>query len=548
MINGKLNFSKIKLKICYYLTIINRLENKNQISNLLDDFSDIKEILNNKTLELLWFLFSNRDVVNSILYDSEEIILINQLSEKIRLVEYFYLSLLIMENLDLINYIYSFSYIASLNNYQRNINDVYLIKKVILSKLIIDLINNYKGSNFYDKEKEENELINIGNENLKLIKNNMNYIKELGLNLDEENIQSMAFDDIYIKIIISLIKKNKFNDYDYVYNIINQLELETINITHHMYSELVNALNKEINLKDYIITKIEDFYNITKVNFYYILLKFILKSCIYIYNISFLSETRKIFINFIKNGLNELLALKINDTKIKERIEYLLKVIPDSEYYFIKYQKYKLNEINNYYKTFFYNTKKEDINKIEKFLLYNKREINLEKYFEDFDIAKKINEREPIINYLFNMRIKNENIQNNEEELNACINMWNNLEKLINDRKVKKIKKDIKLYLLNYFNDKNNKNILLKIFTEDICEYFIQENSHLLNNINNKEIKNEIIIQKEIKQEKSFENSLDNKSSILKEKESTNNISKYKLLFKLKIFYIKYRQYKRQKR
>ena len=376
----------------------------------------------------------------------------------------------------------------------------------------------------------------------------MNYIKELGLNLDEENIQSMAVDDIYIKIIISLIKKNKFNDYDYVYNIINQLELETINITHYMYSELVNALNKEINLKDYIITKIEDFYNITKVNFYYILLKFILKSCIYIYNISFLSETRKIFINFIKNGLNELLALKINDTKIKERIEYLLKVIPDSEYYFIKYQKYKLNEINNYYKTFFYNTKKEDINKIEKFLLYNKIEINLEKYFEDFDIAKKINEREPIINYLFNMRIKNENIQNNEEELNACINMWNNLEKLINDRKVKKIKKDIKLYLLNYFNDKNNKNILLKIFTEDICEYFIQENSHLLNKINNKEIKNEIIIQKEIKQEKSFENSLDNKSSILKEKESTNNISKYKLLFKLKIFYIKYRQYKRQKR
>ena len=67
------------------------------------------------------------------------------------------------------------------------------------------------------------------------------------------------------------------------YNIINQLELENINITKIMFDELSQILNSNKSyINEYIILKEKDLYNEKKINFYFILLKYILKNSIYI--------------------------------------------------------------------------------------------------------------------------------------------------------------------------------------------------------------------------------------------------------------------------
>ena len=53
--------------------------------------------------------------------------------------------------------------------------------------------------------------------------------------------------------------------------------------------EIFNSNKDYIN--DYLILNLEDFSNEKKVNFYYILLKYILKNSIYIYQIPFFIKT-----------------------------------------------------------------------------------------------------------------------------------------------------------------------------------------------------------------------------------------------------------------
>ena len=50
---------------------------------------------------------------------------------------------------------------------------------------------------------------------------------------------------------------------------------------------------------------------------------------------------------------------------------------------------------------------------------------------------------------------------------------------MINEKKTKKLKKNLKFSLINYFNDRNNKELLLKILGEDNYNYnyFIQTDS-----------------------------------------------------------------------
>ena len=63
----------------------------------------------------------------------------------------------------------------------------------------------------------------------------------------------------------------------------------------------------------------------------------------------------------------------------------------------------------------------------------------------------------------------------NETIMNEYIIKWDELEKIINDKKLKKMKKNHKKILTKYFNDNNNKEILLKIFKQDDIDFFLQE-------------------------------------------------------------------------
>ena len=199
---------------------------KDPISKLISDYNEIKSLLELKKDKSFIFFYLNRNKVHEELYKKEEIIDV-EYSESISF--YFYLNLLIRENLTLINYSYSIDLINKVNDLQRN-NDNKICRQIILSKIIIDLINNYKVTNNYDEEdnNEKEKLEEIHNENKNIIKNNINYFTQLNINLKIEDIISRNIDEIYIEIIIGLIKSKKIDDYIFSNNIIEELDLENI--------------------------------------------------------------------------------------------------------------------------------------------------------------------------------------------------------------------------------------------------------------------------------------------------------------------------------
>ena len=323
-----------KLKLCYDSSIINPIEKKDILFNLISNFTEIELISKSNESENLKFLYFNRKNIHKILIDSNKIISINL--NKTNLSDYFYLSLLILENSALINYKYSFEYILQMYQIQNQILSKSIIKKLIFSKLCIELINYFLDfEEDYDGKSYKKELKKIENENRLFIKNNINIFRNLNINITEDIFLHKKIDEIYIMIIISLIKNDKLSDYEYTYNIITQLNLESININHEMFKNLSQILeNDETYIKKYKIKNEDDLIDKDKINFYFVLLKYILKNNFFIYYSSFLLETKKNLMKKIKSKIyiNNLENYKI-DNIYKERLEYIIKWIFDSDYY-----------------------------------------------------------------------------------------------------------------------------------------------------------------------------------------------------------------------
>ena len=154
----------------------------------------------------------------------------------------------------------------------------------------------------------------------------------------------MKIDNLYCQILISLIKSNIFDDYNYLSNILNAMELEKIDMGSAILTPLQETL-KENNdyMKKFIIKTEEHLYDEKKINFYYILFKFILKSEFFIYQIHFLLETKKIIIGLIKSN-----KIKKNNNKfakdIFERYKYVLETFVGTKYYF-EYKIDRLKEV-----------------------------------------------------------------------------------------------------------------------------------------------------------------------------------------------------------
>ena len=137
------------------------------------------------------------------MYEEEEIININYIEEKKTLAFYFYLDFLIKDN-PLLNYSYSFDFIKQINDLQKN-NNNNIFEQIIISKIIIDLINNYRNL----ESKYKNKLNEIENENRALINKNINILEnkeKIRFKIDERALLSKKIDMIYIDILISLIK------------------------------------------------------------------------------------------------------------------------------------------------------------------------------------------------------------------------------------------------------------------------------------------------------------------------------------------------------
>ena len=143
----------IHYKIYYKYTLHNPFDNnKDPIHNLLSNFDEIKEICQNLIINNNFkFLYFNKRKVHDILYEEEKIYPINY-NDKIIFSELFYLSLLILDEEETINYTFSIEYIKSVNNIIKENKEIKELKKILISKIILILIYNFKGEDQYDED------------------------------------------------------------------------------------------------------------------------------------------------------------------------------------------------------------------------------------------------------------------------------------------------------------------------------------------------------------------------------------------------------------
>ena len=108
----------------------------------------------------------------------------------------------------------------------------------------------------------------------------------------------------------------------------NQLDLENIDINEFMFNKLSKILEDEKYIEKYKISNInDDLFNEKKINFHYILLKYILKNSIFIYQFKLFFKTH-IFI--IKN----LRKIKLEEeNELKDKIDFVIEHYVDLKFY-----------------------------------------------------------------------------------------------------------------------------------------------------------------------------------------------------------------------
>ena len=323
-----------KINLCYNLLMKNKTIIKRQNLNLLYNFREIEIILDLKhKKEFLKFLYFNRQNIEDILYNEDKLIEIKEEDIKKEISDYFYLSLLIKSKKNIINYSYSIQIIKDINERKKFKDNIF--QKIIISKFILDLIDNYKGTDNYDEEIEEEVLNNIYKENIETIKSNIN---EFNYNLKQ--IKAKNIDELYLDFILDLIKTKKYRDI----NLSNQLELKNINITETIKNGLFNFLDNTNNIESYNINQIEQIFNDEILNFFYFLFKFILKEQIFIYQSKFLTQTRNFVLKKIKVEKEKFFkCYESCDEDNKNKIKFILELILQSDYYLNKIINNNLN-------------------------------------------------------------------------------------------------------------------------------------------------------------------------------------------------------------
>ena len=349
-------------------------------NKLVDKISDIIEVSNRSSNFTKSFNFNKR-CIHSILYKYEEMIKIDANIQINNLPSFiFYLASLIEDNKFIINYMYNLDFIKRILHLKKN-NYLY---NIINSKITQILLFNYKGLEIEDEERFEKEIKKIELENKNVLDNNIPLLKENNISLSESDIMEGDIEMIYIKIIISLIKSEKLSDINYMNEIISSLNLEYIDLTKNMFDTLKEELNSnEDFFKQYNILKLNDLLNVNIINFHYFLLKYILKSSIYIYQIPFLSRTRKNIINLIKS--NNVPNLE----NLEKQIKYVIQQYLDFPYYYDFDTKKKENERAEYEK----NNKQTQSNAYDKNTTNNDKKST--KYMNDNSSKFSENEKMP---------------------------------------------------------------------------------------------------------------------------------------------------------
>lgn len=300
------------------------------VQESIENYANIKSILEKKGINIFEYLYLNKERIHIILYNEDENITINSEMMK-KFSDYYYLYFLIRAE-ELLNYKYEYGFLSELKekvNIQKS-----PIKKIIFSKILLCLIKNFNeiyGDEFGDKcEEMEEDCKNwINSEKYSLKKYNIN------LDLDKLADDGVEIDDIYINILISLIKNNKLNDSQDTLNILSELEIKDLRLNKKIYNGLKPIFN-ENDLKKYLISSYSDLINNEIITFYRTLFVYILKSSDYIFNIQFFIDLRTKIIGLVKTNIG-ILCNDLKKGKSQDNIIKLEEVLP----YFINLESYK---------------------------------------------------------------------------------------------------------------------------------------------------------------------------------------------------------------
>ena len=285
---------------------------------LIENYEELMKIISDiKVDNIFKFIFSFKSTIHNILYEEEESINIQNFILKKELSEYYYLVLLIEDNEEMLNYVYNFDFIKEVHNLFQIINSKKdnRFQKLVISKILSKIINNFCGLDDYNEDLNGKDIDIIKNEIDETIKNNLKVVEELNINV---NIQNIKLDVLYCEILASLIKSDRFNDYNYIYSLLDELQIDKISIGKEFLDFNKNIFSEKF-IQNYIIKTADDLLEEKKINFYYILLKFILKDQIFIFNNSFLNETRS---NIIKILKSKQLQYENLGKGLKERLKF----------------------------------------------------------------------------------------------------------------------------------------------------------------------------------------------------------------------------------
>ena len=471
-----------KLYLDYVISLNTHLKTKEDpISFLLNDYREINSLLPLKKSTKVFYY--NKIKTHNILYDSDEII---EIKDRLRkdLSFDFYLSSLIDTEPELINYKFLINYVKEFSKIKKYKEGKYL--NLIKSIVTIKYINNYQNSDL-DEDIDSDGASLIKKESENWIQNHISFIKENFPELKGDNIYEMSIEKIYIDIIIYIIKNNKLSDYDFCYDIIEQIDLELIDIqfmeSEIKFNKILEVLDiKNDYIKNYVINYFEDIKDENKINCYYILMKYFFKSSIYIYYIPLLFQVHKKIIEFIKT--KDFSSITFEKQSIKERFEYVIKAYSDLDYYYYSIYLNKISDITNYAEKKCNWDIKDDELRIKNDLDFKniniKKEI-LNKSIFTFDVSMG-DEKEPVINniniiYGENNKITYEELLNlkelnnfeNKYELNKnnfslfilfLNNLFLKIGEIISNYK---INEKIKLQL-EFESSQNNINVCYSIF------------------------------------------------------------------------------------
>ena len=158
------------------------------VKGLFSNYDQINNLLKERDGQLLYVHKTN---ISDVLYNSDEILNINDLITK-KLSDLFYIDLLLNDNPNIIDYIFSKK--SFFNLCEEMLKTKKGTKKVIVYKIISDFWESYQGFSSHDEKKIAKKIKYLCKKELNnQIKNDFNFWKSM----DIDNIMNISIDKFY---------------------------------------------------------------------------------------------------------------------------------------------------------------------------------------------------------------------------------------------------------------------------------------------------------------------------------------------------------------